>query len=310
MKYLTNFRSVLMILMILVISACSGSEDGPDKGILVSTGWLEEQLSDPDLIILHSGTSELYDSIHIPGARLIIPSHFTIESGIKRNEIPEADSLVKMLSELGVNEDSRIVLYHESARLLTRTARLYLTLDQLGLGEQSYLMNGGLPAWQEEDRGLTDQVPDIRPGNLTLPELKDVIVTWTEIEDNRWNDQWIILDTRSDEEYFGTPASGDEPAEGGHIEGAYFLPYQDLLLSDQDHFFKAADEMDQLFKQAGMDPEKKAVVYCGSGIRASAAYLAARHLGYPVLLYDGSYEEWSELNLPLTGPVSQPAMNE
>jgi thiosulfate/3-mercaptopyruvate sulfurtransferase len=310
MKCLKNFQTALMMLLIPLISACSGSNEGSGTGILVSTDWVQEQLGDPGLILLHSGAGEIYDSIHIPGARLIIPSHFTTDEGNKRNEIPEADSLVKMLSELGVNEDSRIVLYHESARLLTRTARVYLTLDQLGLGEQSFLMNGGLPAWQEEDRELTDRVPEIRPGKLSLPELKDVVVKWTEIDENRWNEQWVILDTRSDEEYFGTPASGDEAQEGGHIEGAYFLPYRDLLLNDQDHFFRPVDEMDQLFKKAGMDPEKQTVVYCGSGIRACAAYLAAKHLGYPVRLYDGSFEEWSELDLPLTGPVSQEAMNE
>ena len=310
MKQLKYFPTALLTLLILLISACSGSEDGPETGILVSTDWVKERLGDPDLVLLHSGTQEVYDSIHIPGARLIIPSDFTSSSGIKRNEIPETDSLVEMLRMAGVNKDSRILLYHESAGLLTRTARVYLTLDQMGLGGQSFLMNGGLPAWQEEDRELTDQIPDLHPGNLSSPDLKDVVVEYTEIMDHRWDDQWIILDTRSDEEYFGTPASGDEAAGGGHVEGAYFLPYQDLLVNDRDHLYRSDEEMDQLFKQAGTDPEKRAVVYCGSGIRASAAYLAARHLGYPVLLYDGSYEEWSELDLPLTGPVSQPVLND
>jgi 3-mercaptopyruvate sulfurtransferase SseA len=55
-----------------------------------------------------------------------------------------------------------------------------------------------------------------------------------------------------------------------------------------------------------MDPGKVTLIYCNSGIKGSLIYLAARHLGYPVLLYDGSYEEWEELNMPLTGPVDLP----
>ena len=313
MKQLMNFRSallILLILLILIISACSGSKNGLETGVLVSTDWVQEQLGDPDLILLHSGTAELYDSIHIPGARLIDPYDFTIDSGMNRNEIPETDSLVELLRMVGVNKDSRIVLYHESARLLTRTARVYLTLDHLGLGGQSFVMNGGLPSWQEENRELSHELPRISRGDLSLPDLKDVIVEPGEIEEHRWDDQWIILDSRTDEEYNGTRASDDEPAEGGHIEGAYFLPYQDLLFYDQDHLYRPDDELAQLFKKAGMDPEKQSVVYCGSGVRASAAYLAARHLGYHVLLYDSSYEEWSELDLPLTGPVSQPVLND
>ena len=305
-----KFRSALLILLIPLVSGCSGSAEDPGTGILVSTDWVQEQMSDPDLILLHSGTAELYDSIHIPGARLIDPYTFTAKAEGVRNELPEADSLVDLLRKAGVDQDSRIVLYHESARLLTRTARVYLTLDHLGLGGQSFVMDGGLPSWQEENRQLSHELPQFSPGNLSSLDLKEVIVNPTEIEENRWNDQWVLLDTRSDEEYFGTPASGDEPAEGGHIEGAYFLPYQELLVNEQDHKFKPVDEMELLFKQAGMDPDKEAVVYCGSGIRACAAYLAARHLGYPVRLYDGSYEEWSELGLPLTGPVSQPEINE
>ena len=55
-----------------------------------------------------------------------------------------------------------------------------------------------------------------------------------------------------------------------------------------------------------MDPEKVTLIYCNSGIRGSLNYLVAKHLGYPALLYDGSFEEWEELDLPFTGPVAIP----
>jgi thiosulfate/3-mercaptopyruvate sulfurtransferase len=36
------------------------------------------------------------------------------------------------------------------------------------------------------------------------------------------------------------------------------------------------------------------VSYCKLGMRASYNYLAARHLGYPVRIYDGSWAEWGK----------------
>jgi thiosulfate/3-mercaptopyruvate sulfurtransferase len=224
--------------------------------------------------------------------------------------LPPADSLVKLLRSVGVNNDSRIVLYSESARLLTRTARIFLTLDHLGLGERIHFLNGGMPAWQEEERELSSQLPEIRPGNLVLSGLKELVIKSVELDRKRWNDEWLVVDTRTDREYYGSPGNGEEAPEGGHIQGAYFLPYQDLLMDESAHFFKPDKELEEMFRTVGMDREKQTVFYCGSGIRACASYLAARHLGYPAMLYDGAYEEWRDLDLSLTGPVALPVKDE
>ena len=53
-----------------------------------------------------------------------------------------------------------------------------------------------------------------------------------------------------------------------------------------------------------MDPGKVTLIYCNSGIKGSLNYLVARHLAYPAMLYDGSFEEWEELDMPSTRPVS------
>lgn len=305
-----KYLSALILLVFMLNTGCSESGGGHEPGILVSTSWLQEKLNDPDLVILHSGTTELYDSIHIPGARLIIPSRFTVSSDTIRNEIPAADSLVEYLRHVGVDNDSRILLYHEDESFLTRTARVFLTLDHLGLGERTFVLNGGLPLWQEEERILTDRVPETKSGNLESGMLREVVIESSELDKLRWSDEVVLIDARSDGEYEGDRESPDEAPEGGHIEGAYFLPYQDLLLDEKAYLFRPASELDELFRKAGMDPDRTTVVYCGSGIRASASYLAARHLGYPVLLYDGSYEEWTDLGLALTGPVQFPEKTE
>ena len=218
---------------------------------------------------------------------------------------------MNLLRRAGVNTDSRIVLCTESAELVSRTARVFLTLKHAGLAGQSHVLNGGLPAWM--GRGACDQRPghgDRTWGNLEVMAPVEVLMSTADLERKRWSPDVVVIDTRTNEEYHGTPASEEEAAEGGHIEGAYFMPYQSILLDDTPYLYKSDAEMEKLFKESGMDRSRTTVVYCGSGIRASVAYLAASHLGYPVLLYDGSYQEWEGLEPPLTGPVDPPSNKE
>lgn len=294
----------------LLFGGCSGRTESGDTAVLVSTAWLQDHLSDADLLVLHSGTAEVYDSVHIPGARLVIPSRFTVNTDSIWNEMPPADSIVALLREAGVDKDSRVVLYYEDPRLMTRTARVYVSMDRVGLGNRTYVLNGGLPAWQEEEREVTDKVPDYKAGNLELSHLEEVVISAEELDRRRWSPGTVVIDVRSDEEYYGTPATADEEAEGGHIEGAYSLPYQDFLEDDRPYIFRPDSELKELVQQAGMDPDKQAVVYCGSGVRASVSYMVAKHLGYPVLLFDGSYAEWTRLDMALTGPVTLPDSTE
>jgi len=310
MKLLSYLLFSTALLLTLVLTECSAERASGTPGILVSTRWLQDHLHDADLVLLHSGSGDLFDSIHIPGARLIDPYSFTTANESLRNEMPHQDSIVALLEKVGVDTNSKIVLCYESASLLTRTARVYVALDYLGLGDRTFVLNGGLAAWQEEERETTAKVLDFSEGKLASGKLKEVIISATELDLLRWNQDVVIIDARRDDEYYGIPETEDTFAEGGHIEGAYFLPYQDLLSDDQPYLFRDDTELNEEFKRLGVDADKKTIVYCGSGIRASATYLAALHSGYPVLLYDGSYEDWEELKLPLTGPVPVPIKND
>jgi len=301
----------LLVLIVLAFMPVECDKGMPvDQGILVSTDWLQSHLSDPESIILHAGTEEGFDSIHIPGARLIIPGDFTVSNDRVRNELPAMDSVVNLLKRAGVNRDSRIVLCYENDRLISRTARIFVTLVHAGLAERTIVLNGGLPAWLEEERETTDVATDIALGNLEAMAPVKVIISTSDLERERWSPEVVVIDTRTDEEYHGTLATDEEEAEGGHVEGAYKLPYQAILMDDKPFLFKSNAELEKLFRDSGMDRNRTTVVYCGSGIRASVSFLAASHLGYPVLLYDGSYQEWDKLDLPLTGPVEPPFENE
>ena len=305
-SFVKVFSVVLSILVLSVISGCTRETKSGIPGVLVSAEWLHTHLQDPGMVLLHSGTAEVFDTLHIPGARLIDPYSFTVNTEKNRNEMPPVDSIVLLLKEVGVNQDSRIVLYPEDIGLLNRTARVFLTLDHLGLGGQTVVVSGGLTAWLEDGYETTDARTDFSPGNFEVRELKVTFITAAELDQERWSDAQVLIDARPDEEYYGAPESDEDTLEGGHIEGAYSLSFLELTYDDSPYLFKSDKELRELFSSSGMDPGKVSLIYCNSGIRGSLNYLAARHLGYPALLYDGSFEEWRDLDMPFTGPVLIP----
>lgn len=292
------------VLLVLILPGCSVADYQGNTGVIVSADWLRTRMEDPSLLLFHVGTEEVFDSIHIPGARLLDPYAFTVDSEGLGNQLPEADSVLALLGTLGVERDSRIVLYYESEGMITRTARVFLTLDFAGYGEQSHVLNGGMDGWNEAE-AASFQVTEkgIEKGIEKETGDKKVTISAEEVDLHRWDPEYVVVDVRSAEEYYGEIDSTGQEGSRGHIEGAYSMDYHLLLTEGKPQLIKDDEELLNEFKKAGMDREKTAVFYCGSGIRASLTYLAARHLDYPVLLYDGSIQEWEELGLTQTSPL-------
>jgi len=98
-----------------------------------------------------------------------------------------------------------------------------------------------------------------------------------------------------------TGGSAERPHKTGHIEGAVNVPFSEITNGASQ--FKTVDELRALFTAAGVKPGDTVVAYCHIGQQATATIFGARLLGFPVLLYDGSFEEWSRLpNAPVTNP--------
>ncbi|MDH3495004.1 MAG: rhodanese-like domain-containing protein, partial [Acidobacteriota bacterium] len=104
------------------------------------------------------------------------------------------------------------------------------------------------------------------------------------------NDQPIaIVDARSPKYYTGAD-KGSMP-RAGHIPNARNIPYDSFVTDD--NYFKSIKDLQALFDNAGVIKKEPVVTYCHTGQQASLAFFVARMLGYPVRLYDGSFQEWS-----------------
>jgi thiosulfate/3-mercaptopyruvate sulfurtransferase len=114
---------------------------------------------------------------------------------------------------------------------------------------------------------------------------------------------FVVIDARTSDFYSGarTGGSTDRPHRAGHIAGAANVPYTDTLAADQT--LKPTADLSAMFAAAGAKPGDTVIGYCHIGQQATAMLFAARTLGFKVLLYDGSFEDWSrKADLPVNNP--------
>jgi thiosulfate/3-mercaptopyruvate sulfurtransferase len=261
-----------------------------NNSLIVSTEWLSKNLRDKSLVLLQVGEKEEYTAGHIPGAQYIAVADISTPRGEGLAlELPPVAQLKSAFEKLGVTDKSHIIVYF-SKDWVTPTARVFFTLDYLGLGNNTSILDGGLPAWRAEGRPVTNAVSEPKQGNFSpKPNTKRLVdAEWVRINLNKTG--VMILDARAPQFYSGAEA-GRMP-RAGHIPGAKNIPFSSLV-EDSNNKFKSADSLRALFDAAAVKQGDTVATYCHIGQQASLLYFAARYLGYDVHLYDGSFEDWS-----------------
>ncbi len=270
------------------LAACSPADE--PQPMIVSTDWVAERLDDPRLVLLQVGAREVYDVTHLPGARHVDRSTLSTPHGNGLMlEMPSVTDLQQAFEAMGVSDDSRIILYW-GEDWVTPTARVYLTLDYLGLGDRTSIMDGGMQAWIDAGGVITAEAPTVERGSFT-PHVRDDVLADIEWVAAHADDSAVaLLDARNTEFYTGERSGRDMRA--GHIPGARSLPFPDVLEAETLKF-KDREALESLLLAAGADEGDRVVSYCHIGQQASLVYFVARYLGYDARMYDGSFEEWS-----------------
>jgi thiosulfate/3-mercaptopyruvate sulfurtransferase len=280
----------------------------PNPKLLITPAELKARLADPKLVILQVGPLEDYEAGHIPGARLVAMEDLNIEhtsTGVML-ELPDTAVLRKRIEKLGISNDSWIVVAG-GADWVSPATRVVFTLEAAGLGARTQLLDGGARGWQRAGFALsTDDPPAAKRGTLTLPQDRWVVVDHAWIQAHLSDPHIRIIDGRAPVFYegVGMPEHG---TPGGHIAGAKNIPFN--TLTDSSNVVLPLDSLRKMFAAAGVKPGDTVAAYCHIGQQGTVVIFAARLLGIPARLYDGSMTEWQSLKLPLenANPNAKPA---
>jgi thiosulfate/3-mercaptopyruvate sulfurtransferase len=290
----------------LILSLFLAAASARDS-IVVTPAWLAQHIHDPNLVLLHVGDQmKEGHGEHIAGARFASMNDVSVSSHEKDGlmlEMPTAEELRKDLEKLGISDDSRIVVYY-AGEWVSPATRIVFTLDYAGLGARTSLLDGGLEAWKASGGAVTNDATPEKAGKLSPLKIKPIVVDAAFVNAHRQSPGYAVVDGRAAVYYDGkqTPEHMGEKMRTGHVAGAHSVPFTEVV--DDKNVLKSPAELEALFTKAGVKPGDTVIGYCHIGQQATAMLFAARTLGHPVLLYDGSFQDWSRHT---EYPVDNPA---
>ena len=196
----------------------------------------------------------------------------------------------------GVDAATPVVVYDEQSGM--RAARAFWFLEYFG-HPRVQLLDGGFGAWTRAGLPVSRDAAAPPKSAWSGTPQERTIATWRDVRQRLGSPNTVIVDTRSDGEYYGTTIRAKR---GGAIPGAVHVEWSRNL--GPDGAFKPAAELREMYERAGVTPDKEIVTYCQGGYRAAHGYLALRLLGYPrVRNYTGSWKEWGDReDLPIETP--------
>ena len=272
----------------------AAAEDDP--ATLVSTGWLEARLDEPDLRVIDAswhldpGRDPLaeYEAGHIPGARFVALDDVSDPRSALPHMAPTPEAFASRMRALGVGDGHQVVIYDAAG--IFSAPRLWWLFRLMG-HERAAVLDGGLPLWRAEGRPVEDTAPAARERHMTARRRAELVHDVTQVAASSKLGDRAIVDARSPARFAGEEAEPRPGLRAGHIPGSRNVHYRTLL--NEDGTMKAPDALRNVFEMAGVNLARPAVTTCGSGVTAAILSLALERIGHrDHALYDGSWSEW------------------
>lgn len=262
--------------------------------VLVDTQWLAEHLQDPKVRIVEVDmTPERYQNAHIPGAIFWNTFGDLLLPDLQINLEPTA--IAQLLGRSGITPETTVIAYGSYP---STGAWIFWLLKLFG-HDQVLVLDGGHQKWVAEGRPVATELSTYPATQYPVGTMDGRLrALMPEVRAALGKGDHVLLDVRSLPEYQGqlflmAPPTGAE--RGGHIPGAVHI--ENLLTLNDDGTFKSAAELQDLYEEQGVTPDKEVLTYCAVGARAGGIWFVLKYLlGYPkVRNYDGSWNEWSRV---------------
>ncbi len=287
---------------------------------LVSPEWVKKLISgkEPEQIEIkkhivvhaHYRNREAYISGHIPGA---------IDMDTLALEAPETwnrrspKELKSALEQHGITSDTTIILYGKFMAPINEDPFPGSAAGHIGAIRNAFIMmyagvkdvrilNGGFQSWKDAGFEVsTVDVPKISVPDFgtIIPAKSQLAVDVPEAKEMIKSEDADIVCVRSWPEYLGEVSGYNYIEKKGRIPGAVFGncgtdAYHMENYRNVDHTIREYHEVEALWKEVGITPDKHLAFYCGTGWRGSEAFYNAWLMGWPrVSVFDGGWFEWS-----------------
>jgi thiosulfate/3-mercaptopyruvate sulfurtransferase len=287
---------------------------------LVYPGWVKDLLDGKKpatyggngYVVCHSSFDhrEDYDEGHIPGAVHI--DTLWLESPKTWNR-RSPEEIQETLLKLGIRRDTTVILYGRFSypdnedplpgRFAGHLSAMRCALIMLYAGvEDVRILNGGIMSWLADGYEITTKETHPEPANdfgAKLPAQPKFIVDTPKARELLAADDGELVSVRSWNEFIGDVSGYHYVRKAGRIPGAVFGncgsdAYHMENYRNIDHTIREHREVAARWAENGIIPEKHIAFYCGTGWRASEAFLNAYLMGWPrISVYDGGWFEWS-----------------
>jgi thiosulfate/3-mercaptopyruvate sulfurtransferase len=258
----------------------------------VDSDWVRARLGSPELQVLDPRLRVRYTSGHLQGAiHVSVARAYDPGGGLLGDE-----DLAAWLAASGVRTDKTVLIYDQGDA--QAGALLAWILEYLGHPDVVFLRES-FESWRDGGGELFYRPIPAPPRDFQArprPELR------ARREDVLAAAGSNLIDVRSAEEFSGEQVMRPDEVPG-HIPGARNIAWLSFIDGDPD-LFVPAEEVDELLRKQGIDPNEPTIVYCRSGLRAAAVTLALLQVGLPARLYDGSWLDWCKVEDPLSADGS------
>ena len=239
-----------------------------------------------------------YSKGHVPRSLHVNTDHFEPPP---KWMLGDPDVLRKFAAKYGFQVDDTIIV---SGQDPTASYRLAIVLRYMGV-EDVRVLNGGFAAWKSASfpvQTASNQPTPVDNFGAIIPSRPQLIISQKRVEHGlKSPQQFTLVDTRTWAEFTGKTSGYKYHSHKGRIPGSLYgqadfkgknslTPYRNI-----DNTMRNADEIRELWKQSGIDPQKHLSFMCGGGWRAAEVLTFAHVMGLSdTSLYSDGWIGWSD----------------